>query len=126
VEDRRQLPRIRLRRKVHLQCPSGRIIEVWTRDLSHAGLQVLSASCPGERDEFVLRMAVPDEDGTYTQLETRVRVAHCVYEGTSGQFRVGFQFLSFSGEGERLYRHYVDQQLHRRYESRAHHSMLLR
>jgi len=126
VNERRQLPRLRLRRKVWLQWAGGHIAELWTHDLSGAGLQVLSPVRADEGDEFNLLLKVPDHDDTFVDVQARVQVVHCVYDSSAGQFRTGMRFLAFSGEGETLYRQYLDHQLHCRYESRSRRSLVLR
>lgn len=126
MNDRRQLPRLRLRRKVWLRWTGGRVADLWTHDMSRAGVQVLSPWRADEGDEFVLLMKVPDHDGIFVDVEAQVQVAHCVYDSSAGEFRIGFRFVAFAGEGERLFHHYLDQQLHRRYESRAGRSLVLR
>lgn len=126
MDDRRQLPRLRLRRKVWLRLAGGRVAELWTHDMSRAGLQVLSPGSADHGDEFSLLLKVPDHEDAFVEIQARVQVVHCVYDSSAAQFRVGFRFIAFTGEGERLYQHYLDCQLHRRYESRAGRSLVVR
>lgn len=126
MDDRRQLPRVRLRRKIWLRLAGGRVADLWTHDMSRSGLQVLSPGRADEGDEFALLLKVPDHEDAFVDIHARVRVVHCVYDSSAGQFRIGFLFAAFDGDGERLYQQYLDQQLHRRYESRAGRSLVVR
>jgi len=114
--ERRHSPRVRHRRRVGIRLASGEMVYAWTYDISAGGLQILSEYNADVGDEFDIAFNVFDYDHSeYCGVHMHVRIAHVVYVGNMGCYRIGMQFLGF-GEGEReLYEHFLDERIRAQY-----------
>jgi c-di-GMP-binding flagellar brake protein YcgR len=113
MQDRREYPRIRRKRKVGFLLSDGSIEYLWTMDISRGGMQLHTEHMVDLGDEFKVRFGVYDyAKEQYVTVTARIEIVHKVYDGTAGGFRIGVRFLSFDGDGEDVYnRHLKDLEL---------------
>jgi hypothetical protein len=108
MDERREYPRIRMRRKLGLQLSDGSLEYLWTADLSLGGMQVHTEHQVDMGRKFPFFMGVYDAkiEG-YVAVRGRVEVVHKVYDGQHRAFRLGLQILSFDGQSADLYQRHL-------------------
>lgn len=112
LHERRLHPRIRQRRKVGIVLSNGKVVYVWTYDLSKGGLQILSDYTADVGDQFDIFFWVHDGHNNHSaKVEACVRIVHVIYSGEAGCYRIGMQFVRFTGNGRGIYERFVDERL---------------
>ena len=108
MDDRREYPRIRIRRKLGLLLSDGSLEYLWTADLSLGGMQVHTEHQVDMGLQFPFFMGVYDAPkDSYVTVRGRVEVVHKVYDGQHKAFRLGLQILSFDGQSADLYQRHL-------------------
>ena len=108
MEDRREHPRLRNKRKVGFVLADGSIEYLWTVDVSLGGMQVHTRHMVDEGSQFPVVMSIfhkPTEE--FVPVRGRIEIVHKVYDGEYGSFRLGAMFVSFEGEGKSVYEQWI-------------------
>lgn len=104
VFERRRHPRVLQRRKVGVILSSGKVVYLWTYEVSKNGLQLLSdASAEVGRELDIFFHVLDPQTDEYVRLDARTRVVHVLYDGTAGTFRIGMALLGFKGDGQAVF-----------------------
>ena len=118
MEERRRYPRIRFRHKIGVVLSSGQVVKTWSCDISMGGVQLLSDYIADIGDTFELLFKVPAVSDTDDfSLRCQARVAYMVLDSDTSRYRIGFEIITFDGDGESHYRRFIDQLLRTRYTS---------
>ena len=108
MQERREFPRIRNKRKVGLVLADGSIEYLWTVDVSRGGLQLHTEHIVDQGAQFPVVMSIfhkPTEE--FVPVRARIEIVHKVYDGEFSEFRLGAMFVSFEGEGRAIYEQWV-------------------
>jgi c-di-GMP-binding flagellar brake protein YcgR len=117
VDRRRGNTRIRIKQRINVQLSSGEWVQLWSYDISQAGIQVLSNFTADVGDEFDVFLNILNaENDDYVRVDIRVKLIHVLYDSAEECFRIGMDFLNFKGDGQAIYEHYFDSRLRASYD----------
>ncbi|MCK5639380.1 MAG: hypothetical protein KAJ19_01230 [Gammaproteobacteria bacterium] len=117
IDRRRGHIRIRIKHRVNVQLSSGEWVQLWSYDLSQAGIRVLSNFTADVGDEFDIFLNINNiQNDDYVRVDIRVKLIHVLYDSAEECFRIGMDFLSFKNNGQEIYERYFDSRLRASYE----------
>ncbi|WPL15649.1 PilZ domain protein [Thiorhodovibrio winogradskyi] len=109
MDERRQQPRFRCKLRTGVLFPDGHTELLWAEDISHNGLSI-HADKP-QRVGVPLRVLVfmfNHRHGKNVQAEAATRVASCVLDTRTQDFRLGLIVDEFIGAAESMFRAQID------------------
>ena len=108
MQDRREFPRLRNKRKVGFVLADGTIEYLWTVDVSRGGMQLHTEHVVDQGDQFPVVMNIfHKEREEFIPVRARIEIVHKVYDGEFSAFRLGAMFVSFEGEGKGIYEQWI-------------------
>lgn len=111
-QERRQNARVRHRRKVGFILSNGELEYLWSHEISHGGMHLLTEHSFDLGDLFtvVMQLQLPGEKLT-ERVEIKARISHVIYDSAHRCNRIGLEFIEFIGNCLPHYQRYVDHYL---------------